>query len=272
MIASRKTILASSLALTLVATQAEAALVNDVIGPYSWSTDSANFTALTLNGMTLSGSNDVHMQWDGSGYSASSDYTGPGGASNVTLSSTTAFYGHIWTAHDVQIFVPGSYSFDTALGGGNAESGIMNVTVGTGQLGMHLLFDWNGGLNTDMFVVLARNSLFGSGIGRSVAGVTAAGANNCDAGAILNCLWDGPGFGSDGQPAGNKVWSLATVDGNGDGVMGVPTANGGPISGYNFSFNASLAPTVIPVPAAVWLFGSGLLGLLGIARRRVSSA
>ena len=25
---------------------------------------------------------------------------------------------------------------------------------------------------------------------------------------------------------------------------------------------------VIPVPAAVWLFGSGLLGLIGIARRK----
>lgn len=27
-------------------------------------------------------------------------------------------------------------------------------------------------------------------------------------------------------------------------------------------------PTVVPVPAAVWLFGSGLLGLVGIARRK----
>lgn len=27
-------------------------------------------------------------------------------------------------------------------------------------------------------------------------------------------------------------------------------------------------PTVVPVPAAVWLFGSGLLGLIGIARRK----
>ena len=28
------------------------------------------------------------------------------------------------------------------------------------------------------------------------------------------------------------------------------------------------APSAIPVPAAVWLFGSGLLGLVGIARRK----
>ena len=30
--------------------------------------------------------------------------------------------------------------------------------------------------------------------------------------------------------------------------------------------NLNFAP--IPVPAAVWLFGSGLLGLVGVARRR----
>ncbi|MGB5717515.1 MAG: VPLPA-CTERM sorting domain-containing protein [Gammaproteobacteria bacterium] len=28
------------------------------------------------------------------------------------------------------------------------------------------------------------------------------------------------------------------------------------------------AAAVVPLPAAVWLFGSGLLGLIGIARRR----
>ena len=31
-------------------------------------------------------------------------------------------------------------------------------------------------------------------------------------------------------------------------------------------------PSVIPVPAAVWLFGSGLLGLVGVARRKKASS
>ena len=35
---------------------------------------------------------------------------------------------------------------------------------------------------------------------------------------------------------------------------------------------AGSTPTVIPVPAAVWLFGSGLLGLVGVARRKKVSA
>lgn len=30
----------------------------------------------------------------------------------------------------------------------------------------------------------------------------------------------------------------------------------------------NLAPAAVPVPAAVWMFGSGLLGLLGVARRK----
>ena len=32
-----------------------------------------------------------------------------------------------------------------------------------------------------------------------------------------------------------------------------------------------LAPAAIPIPPAVWLFGSGLLGLIGIARRKKSA-
>ena len=32
--------------------------------------------------------------------------------------------------------------------------------------------------------------------------------------------------------------------------------------------SGSITPSAVPVPAAVWLFGSGLIGLVGIARRR----
>ena len=31
---------------------------------------------------------------------------------------------------------------------------------------------------------------------------------------------------------------------------------------------AQFIPTAVPLPAAVWLFGSGLIGLIGMARRR----
>ena len=57
------------------------------------------------------------------------------------------------------------------------------------------------------------------------------------------------------------------------GIGGNPMQDG-PFQGFNANFDAqsltitNYSPTVIPVPAAVWLFGSGLLGLVGVARRK----
>lgn len=177
----KKGLIASSIALAFGAQAAQAALVMDIYGPYAWSTDSANFTRLDDIGGTVDGTNDVKMDWDGNGYSDSSDYTGPGGVSNVTVSSTSLLFNHTWTAHDIQIFTPGSYSFDVTLGGGVSEVGILDVTVASGQLGMHMLWDWNGGLNNDIFMVLAPSSVFGAGIGRSTQSTT-SGGNLCDNG------------------------------------------------------------------------------------------
>jgi hypothetical protein len=289
-ISKRKSLIASSVALALGAPVAQAALVTDIYGPYNFSTDSANFTMLnSAGGYTMGpdgGTNDVLMFWDGNGYSASSDYTGPGlpgSAANMTLSSSDIFFAGTWAAHDVQVFVPGIYSFDTALGGGNSEAGMLNVTVGAGQLGMHMLWDWGGSINMDIFVVFDGNSVFGAGIGRSTAGTTAS--NQCDgsatSGNIKNCLFDGKPYGSAGKPLGSQTWMLASVDGDGDGIMGIPMAPGGPFAGFQANFNANLSsppcgdcfpPPEVPVPAAVWLFGSGLLGLIGVAHRRKKTA
>jgi len=262
----KKSLIASSVAMTLGAPVANASLMTNLYGPYTWSTDRANFTMLSGKGFIVGGTNDVNMVWDGNGYSSSSDYTGPGSAANVTASSSTAFFGYMWTAHDIQVFVPGSYSFDTTLGGGNKESGMLNVTVPTGELGMHMLFDWNGNLNIDVFVVAAPSSVFGSGVGTKIVG------SPCTA-TTKNCLWTGKGWVgglSSNAPTGGQKWMLSSVDGNGDTINGIPMASGGPFGGFNANFNANLTPTPkpIPVPAAVWLFGSGLLGLVGIARRK----
>jgi len=48
--------------------------------------------------------------------------------------------------------------------------------------------------------------------------------------------------------------------------VGNPWAyDGSPITPLSF---VSGSVTVVPIPAAVWLFGSGLLGLVGVARRK----
>lgn len=67
-----------------------------------------------------------------------------------------------------------------------------------------------------------------------------------------------------------NVWDI-----NADGSLTaavVPGMIDGPFPGFNAAFNLTspnlVSPTIVPVPAAVWLLGSGLLGLVGVARRK----
>lgn len=61
------------------------------------------------------------------------------------------------------------------------------------------------------------------------------------------------------------VWS--TLDGDANGIPGT-AMTAGPFAGFSPTFTLNYETTVIPVPAAAWLFGSGLVGLVGVARRR----
>ncbi len=67
------------------------------------------------------------------------------------------------------------------------------------------------------------------------------------------------------------VWNI-----NADGsltTVAVPGMENGPFPNYNaaFEFTGAGLVSAVPVPAAVWLFGSGLLGLVGVARRKKSA-
>ena len=199
------------------------------------STTGNNFTMLAADASLIGGNNTTSMTWTGTVFTASSDYTGPGGASNMTLASTTSFFGAKWTAHDIQVFAPGSYTFDTTIGGGNAETGMLALNVGKNQLGAHMLFDWNGNNNIDVAVLWNPNSPFGG----------------------------------DQTLTGTKSFNASSVDGNGDGIMGIPMAPKGPFAGASANFNLQgITPAAVPLPAAVWLLGSGLLGMVGVARRK----
>ncbi|MBT8121133.1 MAG: hypothetical protein KJO10_01250, partial [Gammaproteobacteria bacterium] len=64
---------------------------------------------------------------------------------------------------------------------------------------------------------------------------------------------------------------------NDDGIAGSPMVDG-PFPGLNVNFDIGSGNSVtvltvdgvgvVPVPGAIWLFGSGLLGLVGMARQK----
>jgi len=104
----------------------------------------------------------------------------------------------------------------------------IDFTVGAGQMGYLDLFDW--GTSTDILV--------------------------------LN-VWD---VIDNGDGLLGSEDTLLPTDVDGDGFVGFTLING-PFPGSSFTSTAN-ASSVVPVPAAVWLFGSGLIGLFSIARNK----
>jgi hypothetical protein len=72
----------------------------------------------------------------------------------------------------------------------------------------------------------------------------------------LAIYWSGTEFDS------GNAWFFQINHG---GIQDNGNKNG---SGYGWAVRSGDVPAVVPVPAAVWLFGSGLIGLLSIARRK----
>ena len=69
--------------------------------------------------------------------------------SGAALVSPTPFFGELWVTNTIRLFNnPGTYTFNTVQDGNPP----LSMTVGPGQLGAHMLFDWS--INKDIDVVL----------------------------------------------------------------------------------------------------------------------
>ncbi|MGB7933244.1 MAG: VPLPA-CTERM sorting domain-containing protein, partial [Gammaproteobacteria bacterium] len=64
---------------------------------------------------------------------------------------------------------------------------------------------------------------------------------------------------------GDEFYVLAALTAAADGTESIADAFS--TFGMNFNTTQLVPAAVVPLPAAVWLFGSGLLGLIGISRR-----
>ena len=153
------------------------------------------------------------------------------GTGTWTLSSTDTFFFSNWTAHSGTVYnTAGTYRFQTGDNCGTSTSAGCEYVVDllAGYTLGHVLFNWGATSNID----------------------------------VLN-IWDASGNSVDIDGDGIAGWGM--IDGAFLGFNANFTiAPGSPLPVQSYAGSAS----VIPVPAAAWLFGSGLLGLVGVARRK----
>lgn len=151
----KKTLIGLSMAALFGSYGAHAGLSAYSVPPVS-STNN-NFTMLGPgSGFQVGGTNDVTFTWDGT-YNTSV----AGAVDNATLSSPTGFFATYlyWTAHNVKIYAPGTYSIDTGSPANTTNPGgkIYSWTVPPGHVGAHMLFDWNTTTNIDVLVTWRLN-------------------------------------------------------------------------------------------------------------------
>lgn len=168
------------------------------------------------------------------------------GAGTGTMSSFAWMNGTQWVSHDINLH---------NIGGG--------LVIGT------MLYDAYGITNIPVETVWDASGFLGAGpysVGQTISGVGAVPASD--------------GINSGNYPIGPVPFATTTYNTDGgsitsdDGIGGSPLT-GGPFSGYNPNIDLTsmtvTSVSSVPIPAAVWLFGSGLLGLIGVGRRRQSS-
>jgi hypothetical protein len=182
-----------------------------------------NFTMLDAGGTTFGGTNDVISTWDGT---INADETDTKFNMTMVSASNWPFFGFPWFAHDIRVFGPGDYSFDTSctvaqLQAGLADCGgapneFLDLSVGAGQLGAHMLFDWNVTKNIDVVLLWDTDGIY----------------NNPDPSGALYLGPAGP------APATTCVFELVSRDADGDTVPGAKMIDG-PFIDFRANFNVN---------------------------------
>lgn len=237
-----------------------------------------NFAVLAGTTVTSSGASTITGSL---GVSPGSSVTGfpPGSVSGGTIHTADA------VASQAQVDVTTAYNFLTAqlvtqnltgqdLGGKTLTPGVYHFDSSAGLTG-NLILDAQG--NPD--------ALFIFQIGSTLTTASSSTVSMLNGGPNDGVFWQvgsSATLGSSSAFEGN-ILALTSISldpfanigcgralaRNGAVTMadsnGVYSTNGGSCGS---GLNGSIAPSAVPVPAALWLFGSGVLGLVGIARRK----
>jgi hypothetical protein len=212
--------------------------------------------------------------------------------------SSYPYYGDPTWGYGLRTQISGTFTFNTSTGAGTAvvnpfefyASGPANPhditmqAIGDGVGGNGtlvaggMLFDWNGNNNISVGIILDAAGLFGAlptaGTSTTISGVGAIPASNGMKGnlPIGAAPMATTTFNTDFNVNPGCAGTASCLTGN-DTIGGDPMDNG-PFTGFSANFDITsvhvTSVSTVPVPAAVWLFGSGLLGLVGVARRKRS--
>ena len=178
------------------------------------------------------------------------------GAGTGTIAPFEFFASGPVVAHDITL---------QAVGDGNGGPGAFVIG--------NMLFDWNDTTNISVQIVLDAAGLFGCMGGGMTVGDTCTGSYPDPLGATDGIKGN--------LPMGPVPVATSTLDTDGvsitgdDGIGGSPMDNG-PFEGFSVNLDMTSVtmtsihnfPQPVPIPAAVWLFGSGLICLVGFARRK----
>jgi hypothetical protein len=183
----------------------------------------------------------------------------------------------------------GTATWNIALAGATNTQWDLNIGTGTAsQTGPGNLLKMNTKVGPNVLDTIAMtNGVLGSGTATATSWTCTEGTFGYNVGAhICGNFLLGANTTSD-SIVGNSGTAVTVIIGGDDIPIGAPqslansfsnmalTSLGGgnyklsngvvDVGGYDFFFNVA----VVPVPAAVWLFGSAL-GLMGVARRRAA--
>lgn len=175
------------------------------------------------------------------------------GGKNITVEKITAVFGSTnnYTARYLELGVyesTGVHGVDLAPGGliGSFDTSIIlpNPARSPVDLSAHSSFE----LQADKDYLLVWNARHGAPyLGTKRGGTPDKMINDGIAGVFTGKVMSSLDGGSSWFSVNQHGFDYASLDG---------------------SFSASITVSSVPVPAAVWLFGSGLLGLAGVAGRK----
>jgi hypothetical protein len=204
-----------------------ALLVAGLTSAHATETKGNNFTVLDPGGGLSGGTNDVLFDWD-----ETLNTSVTGAVTNATIVSDEPFFGQTWVAHHVTIYGPGTYTIYTDCPAGDANCGFgpaYTISVLPGQTMAHILFDWNGTFDIDIFNVYEPGAFGPSPF------YTGADDGLINSGGVL-----------DGAPnTGAEVWDLMSTDLDGDGINGIRMIEG-TLFGFNANFNLNFGSAPPP--------------------------